>query len=137
MEINYPAGTRSFWHDRNATTITTSITAALVAPHAATVRASYTVPASRRLVFGNISNSVIRDGVATTAGMVAAWINLAGVETVVLTHLSNVLGASNRADVGAGTIIQAGTVVQSVTADPSTLGTMRYDMQWAGNEYDA
>lgn len=103
-----------------------------VAPHAATQRASFTVPANRRAAFEDAFVDVHRQ---TAAGTPALFKNEVGFTASGGSRgvLAKAAGASNVVDayvndkLPATKYLQAGDAVDSTTADASTTGTIEYN----------
>lgn len=130
---------RPQWFDRNPLPASIGFHASAVAPHGNTVRATYTVPASRKAWIASIFFNVVRLTVAAPAGEVIlqAEAPTAGTSAAIIVLGSN--GVGDRASDGFGQSITllATQIVRVITQDTSTGGTCRYDEDVQITEYDA
>ena len=128
--------------DRNPTAKSFGFFTSGVAPHTATTRWTYTVPANRKFVVGLIQNLVIRLSVATTAGETAAYNqytpNGGGmVTTLVAINYGNAASNGMNTVGSSGQVINAGDVINGQTYDTSTGGTNTFGTSLVGTEGDA
>ena len=133
---------RSNYYDRNIIPNYLSYQAATIAPHAATTRATYTLPSSRVSITLSSNLNVIRDAVATTSGQARATVQNNGNTNVILEaiQLSTGTGAiGDKAFASGSTLGFLYTATQTttiVTADASTAGTFTYRLSVVIIEYD-
>jgi hypothetical protein len=142
MRIYGTSTIRPFYLDRNAATRVNGYAATGVAPHAATSRWSYTVPAGRAAQLGPYSISSSRDTVAAAVGTVWNYVNISpaaggSIAVNLLSLINNTLYAQQQVQVGLSGTIFAGDTVQGFTSDNSTGGAISYVNSIAIAEYDA
>ena len=128
--------------ERNPLAILRSYAAIAVAPHTLTVRWTYTVPANRRMIVSVMRALAFRDGVATVLAPFAAAVrytpaggspgNIIGDDAAGLA-----IGTKSIAIVGCELWLYPGDTIDGLTADSSADGTVRYQLQAAGTEFDA
>lgn len=130
---------RQHYYDRSAAGLTLTY-GDTVAPHAETVRWSYTTPSNRAAMLGGLALSVLRVSAAGTAGIVlirakyrVASAGLSYYDTVPL--LDNNVGAHNQLAVTLSFVMQVGDIIELLTSDASTTGTVEYDGSLHGVEY--
>jgi hypothetical protein len=113
----------------------------LVAPHVATARWSYTVPAGRFCVLENVNMDLIRIVAAAGAVVAQAYISLnpAAGGVALLSYLevvSNAIGDGGPQTWGSQCRMLAGDNILAVTVDNSVGGLMDYSQNATGTEYD-
>ena len=110
-----------------------------VAPHVATVRWTYTVPANKRAVMMSAYVQSLRltaAGAAVTADN-SVEINTSSVMIMAVIPTSFCAGGFSQIALGVAVDLPAGTVVTNTTVDPSTGGTIRYISSAVFEEYNA
>lgn len=118
---------RATLYDRNAMNRRNGYAAANVAPHGATVRSNYTVPAGSLAIVRYLHESILRVTVAAPVGPVQAfWSTGDGVTWHYTNTSDNTAGAQNRNVVGLEVGLASGEVLSLTTADAGTGGTVTY-----------
>jgi hypothetical protein len=136
-------GARPQWFDRNPTSIIKAYNNTL-APHGATERWTYTVPANRRALIELLQCGAKRISVAGTPAAVQVYVKVTpngGSDTYTLyadlTSADNAIG-SKEALSSQGTIaLEAGDLIHGSTSDGSTTGTVEYVLTAKITEFDA
>lgn len=126
----------------NPATIAASYGASAVAPHAATSRWTYTVPAAKRGLITILEASVVRDVAPTTAGLANAYIQLtpSGGAATFLLLASNAGGSVNDGRalaLGCQLWLEAGDKLEALTSDASTGGSHQFVLTLAATEFTA
>lgn len=122
------------------TTVNAEYLAGAIAPHAPTVRWTYTVPASRFAVIESLEVYLARDSAAGANALAAAYIDLlpsGGTRRKVLyapIHLLDV-GTHEGFVWGGRLLLGAGDVLRGVTEDFAAAGTVLYALLMKGSEY--
>lgn len=141
MNVQYPAGVKRVWYDRNADSDDIAYQGANIAPHSATERASYTVPAGRIAFITFISWYAARFSAATTPALLGAYVTInRGGGDIVIGQSADNLAAVNDTffmHVGAQILLKAGDVIKIKTFDISTGGTVNYNMNVCISAFDA
>ena len=124
------------------TKVTQLYSAAGVAPHAATTRWTYTVPANKRAILDIISVFLLRDAAPATAGEALVYVNFtpSGGSTTAFLLVGNitaVVGTPQYQSAAAGWMLGAGDAIGGLTADGSTGGTYRLMVTLSATEFDA
>lgn len=127
--------------ERSPTTITRSYSVASVAPHGATSRWTYTVPAGKLALVSALLTHVARDGATSTPGIAQGYIQLvasggSGVYVLLGSIISGTLGVQDHMALGQSLWLRAGDNMQGVTSDGSTGGTMFYILSMAAIEFN-
>lgn len=127
MRIQQTLGARLDWFDRNPTTRTFAYSSsfAVIAPHAPTVRWTYTVPANRKFALQVGQVLVNRVTIAAPAAQqysALEYTPAAGGTSNVLSIVSysNTVGDLKGGPMGSGLIMMPGDAIQSQTFDSST-----------------
>jgi hypothetical protein len=107
--------------------------AGAVAPHAGTVRFTYTVPTNRIALLTAVHVKVRRETAPTTAGLVSAFVYLTDPTANVyrfasVSFVSSTVGAQDWFSGYVGTFVPAGWSVSAQTGDSSTGGTCAYEI---------
>lgn len=112
-----------------------------IAPAAETVRWTYTVPTAKRAQVMAGCSSVVRVTAAAPAGYAyAALRHNDGTTTAyycLAAEIGNAVDSDARAQIGNGPTALAGHVLDAVTADASTGGTVTFENHASIVEYDA
>ena len=119
------AGKESYY-DRTPISRTISYGASNIAPHAAVVRATFTVPTAKKLKVMSAYCSIMRKTVATTVGKASNEVYTAGEPIVPQVHLINTIGNQEHDAVGEASVLLAAQTVEIDTADASIGGTIDY-----------
>lgn len=133
---------RPAWYDRGPTVKSAGYSQGGIAPHAATDRWTYTVPANRKTAAQCIQAAVTREGVAGAPGLQLTRIRYtqAGgslIELIYAPVLANTTGAQSNL-INSGTLVMlAGDLIVGNTYDNSTGGTGNYSCSIQALEYDA
>ena len=96
------------------------------APHASTIRASYTVPTGKKARVGAGGGAVMRYTVADTPSFVFMIISVGAFYASSVEHINNTVGQRECSIVDTDVIIPAGTLCQISTYDLSLGGSMNY-----------
>ncbi|HYS76894.1 MAG TPA: hypothetical protein VEM38_12445 [Burkholderiales bacterium] len=128
--------------DRNPTAKVFNSSTGSVAPHAGTIRWTYTVPASRKCLVEFIALLQVR---ITAAAPVGLWQNAiqytpsgGGATTIWnLISIGNAINDKDHEDLGASMTLLAGDTLNQLDADASTGGTTQQVSGFKGTEYDA
>jgi len=135
------ASPRAEWYDRNPITKTIGYYATNVAPHSATVRATYTVPTGKKAFLDLISLVLERVTVATTVGLctIVVRYNEGTGNWLILNarFQDNAVRASKWNNQGESGVLQASDCVDIFTSDNSTGGEMLYSACVKITEFDA
>ena len=122
--------------------VTALYVAGAVAPHAATSRWSYTVPAGKKARVEWVYAGLIQDAVATAAGYAEASVRYTpsgGTVTRLTDAIKINLALGSEGHVGAGLdlMMLAGDNLNAITNDANTGGTILYLVSAKVTEYDA
>ena len=118
--------------DRKPTQVQLQYSATGVAPHAATQRATYTVPANRKAQITGIKVFAMRLTAAGAVGIVQAYVQYtpsggtAGILALAQFD-TNSVGDKDKDSQPAQHTMSAGDILAIFTADGSTTGTVNYD----------
>ena len=137
MRVGFPGGPRLEWYDRNPQPVDEVYIFDGVAPHAATVRFTYTVPTGKKFFLENAFAQVNRYTAAGTAGVAKGLVQARGAEVIQAKIQTNNVGDKDSMNVGRSVIALADEVVRGLTADGSTDGTVDYAIGFHGIEFDA
>lgn len=142
MRTTFPFGSRPMPWDRNPQAIRQSAAIPNLAPHAATIRWSYTVPTGRKAILNHIFLMLMRASAPTTNGRVQGLIRITPSGGSALTVLSLHLFPGNVGEVSVAssapqTLLSAGDTVDYLTADGSTGGGVDYVGAALLTEFDA
>ena len=128
--------------DRNPTKIHQVYRAGAIAPHGATVRWTYTVPASRMALVEMVSLIILRDAAPTTASYGLVYLSYfpsggsAQFATEVI-EITATVGVPQQVLIGQGMLLKAGDALSGNTNDLSTGGTYFYEVTMVATEFDA
>lgn len=126
------------WFDRNPLEVNLSYNSANVAPHASTIRSTYTVPVGRKFLIDTARVLAMVETVATGRGRPGIYVQLSSNLYVVFALLlTNLVGDSKNEIIGSGITLLAGDTVSLITSDNSTGGSLTYVGSLHGVEYDA
>lgn len=142
MRFFFQAAARAAPADRNPTSKGHTYQATGVAPHGATTRFSYTVPAGKKLVLEAAQNTALRATAAAPVGLYqsVALIVLIDANQPWLSYawsLDNTVGARTAMNFAGPVSLLAGEQLITSTSDASTGGTVNYAAAVKGTEYDA
>jgi len=133
---------RPAWHDRNPIPSWQSYEAAGVAPHGATTRWTYTVPAGKKAIMEYAFLSLTRSGAPTTVGTAFCFLYYqpSGGSSHILYDASlRDATVGNVKEIASPTslMLNAGDAVRGYTQDTSTGGTIDYILNVKFTEFDA
>jgi hypothetical protein len=142
MRISFPPGARSNAFDRNATSKTNDYNAVAIAPHALTVRATYTIPAGKKFAVGTVCLSTSRAAAVTVAGAQSAKARLTpsgGAASFIFSNLmfGGAAGEKSPLMAGSSAILFAADLLELTTEDLNTAGSINYTLAVPGYEFDA
>lgn len=137
-----PIISRPAWHDRNPAHIQLQWFNNNQAPHTATQRWTYTVPAGKKAFVEAALVYIRRSAAATTAARVQLTIGVTpsgGLDRVLLLAqiLTNNIGDYDRADLGQSITLLPGDLIDADSVDDSTGGTINYNTVAKITEFDA
>lgn len=140
MRIQYPAGTKREWFDRNAV-ITNYVYANILTPHGATDRITHSI-GTGRLAFCQLVNLMTqRVTAATTLDYISVSFNFSNGATYVvpcrLWYSDNTLQKPYMTNFVFDLYGKAGGTFKISTADSSTGGSVWYELQMSVVEFDA
>jgi hypothetical protein len=142
MRTGQPIIGRPVWYDRNPTNYVTSYTAEGVAPHAETLRLTYTCPTGKKTIINMMEILVQRYSAATTAGIAKAKITYkpsGGIEAKLVEApiVTNAVGDKIDLCFGQTIMLNPGDVLNVYTSDSSTGGTVNYIVCMCITTFDA
>jgi hypothetical protein len=142
MELGHLAPTRSAYYDRTATEKSDRYNGVGVAPHGATVRWTRTIPSGKKAYVQGMYVMTIRKTAAAPVGEYQAAIRItpsAGTAVLLAKAMSasNVVDALTDKSLAATGLIVAATVIEALTSDGSTGGTVTFDAGAHWVEFDA
>jgi len=131
MRVSSYAVARPAYYDRSLTHAALAYSAGVVAPHADTVRATLTIAANKKAFLDMGSLAAVRDGAATTAGLMYTYLQLSpggvgATNLLLIPDYSSVLGSKIFGAVAGSLSLVAADVLYLGTADNATGGTYRY-----------
>lgn len=127
--------TRPAYYDRGAANTLLAYTATAVAPHAATVRATYTVPTGKRAYIDSARVEIINQTPAAGGGIAFLTVNLNSATegtNVMCGHIQDRVGGTWATGfwvsqvVGAIGLIVAGDTVRIISSDGAATGNANY-----------
>lgn len=129
MKIDFPGSARPQFYDRNPSTVNIQFNASSISPHATTQRASTTVPSQRRGLIAAMAVGAWRDNTPSTVDSFFVVVNVQGGS--VIARLSRADSARSAPDgflasQGWGPSVNDGDVVEIITQDDSTAGSVDY-----------
>ena len=124
------------WYDRNPKPIQKNYQGS-PGPHAATDRATYTVPDKKIFLLESALVHLDRDTAAAPEGWVGVHVYAREVPILYATIRSNTVGDKASMNVGRTIIMKAREEVKITSFDLSTGGTIRFDCGFHGIEFDA
>jgi len=133
---------RPDWYDRNPAFAGVSYVGTGVAPHALTVRGTYTVPSGKKAFLEASYLNGRRQTVATTVGIVALslWVTPSGggaYRLAQITWKDNTVDYFKEETFAALGVLQTGDKVDICTSDASTGGTCEYLLCLKTTQFDA
>jgi len=135
--VGFPGGPRLEYYDRNPAPGLVSWTADGIAPHGATIRASYTVPTGKKALIVGGTAMMMRATAATTLGRARAYGATPTSIVFDLFHKSNTVDSLQQVVSAVSYVIYAGITTSLVTADASTGGTIDYNVYLTYTEFSA
>jgi hypothetical protein len=132
----------TFDFDRNAVTKLSTYSGTSIAPHADTQRWAYTVPATKKFAIAYQRLRGERNSNASVAGINTTRIRVTpsgGAATDALSFTSSTVAVpANKCDITApGGVLMANDLIEARTGNTDTAGTLDYDIQMRGFEFDA
>lgn len=137
MRVGFPGGPRLEWYDRNPQLTRLAYNVGAVAPHAATTRATYTVPSGKKAIVTTVSLQVLRESAAAPVGLSGCLFGQAGGTSGTAYMLKNNVGDSQTLYLGTTALVAAGEDVTISSVDLSTGGTHRFSMFVSVVEFNA
>lgn len=141
MRVLYPSGFQRDWIDRNAIATDLVYQGAVIAPHSATERDTYTVPVGRAALIEFISFYIARFAAAAPVGLCGGYLRIdrgGGNITIIQTAYSlAAIGDSQSQHTGSQILLLAGDIAKFYTFDLSTGGSNNYDFAACIIEFDA
>ena len=135
---------RTEWYDRNPIPRVNAYFSGPIAPAGSVTRWSYTVPALKKFLLQTLQTLAIRE---TVAGVVNAGAAAIAAYTPSGSGLSqfqvapatgtNTIGSGVSVAFGANAVFLAGDLLQGISLDSSTGGTIGFIINMSGLEYDA
>lgn len=141
MRLSFPSGARQYPVDRAPQYFRLEYIGGNVAPHSSTIRATQFITGTRRACITNVLIEITRQTAAATLGRVMVRIatRISGTldtNIVYLFHMNNTVG-SFVSDVFPVTVwLDSGGIIDIVTKDLSSGGTMEYDVRLVGYMYE-
>lgn len=114
------------WRLANSQIFLQTYLAGVIGPHGDTVRFSYTQPSGGRGLVLASSIAIRRDGAPTTAGRVKGLLQLNGITVLITFFFGGAVDVSDRADIGHGIVLDGGDLLEGLTGDSSTGGSVTY-----------
>lgn len=139
---NSQTAARPTYYDRNPANQTKYNNTGAVAPHGATQRWTYTVPAGKKAFIEQIMTSIIRSTVAAPVGTTLNEVDLipngGGVNILSLRYM-NTNGVNDNTDLHLTNLgeINAGDQINALDVDTSTGGTVTFVKTAKIQEFDA
>lgn len=142
MRIYPGISARTNAYDRNAIPRASAYFTSAIAPHALTVRWSYTVPASKKFQLGGASVGMANQTATTAGGIIESSIRYTpsgGAATRILSCIAGVMPNANNLNVTGlqGAFGFAGDLFEGITQDTSVTTTNLYQNEMQGIEFDA
>jgi hypothetical protein len=140
--IGQVGASRPQYYDRTATPTMDQFGTSGAAPHASTVRWTYTVPSGKKAYLEWVNAWLRRVTAAAPVGRATSVINYtpsggAAGSIVIARHINNAVDAVDRDGGSVGAFLGAGDVVNASTEDLSTGGTVDYLVVSKRAEFDA
>lgn len=107
----------------------------VVGPHGATIRLSRTVPANTRMVLLQARLSVIRVTAATAVARYGCYMRQGSNDFAPAVTISNAVDGRVDLDSYIGAMFEPGDVVEALTFDISTGGTVLYELSFTTLEF--
>jgi len=128
---------RPAWYDRSPSLQLKRFYGVDVAPHSATQRWTYTVPAGKKAFLEAINLKLIRKTAASTVGVAYASIVLNTYSVFEARVVTNNVGDKDAVSVGQALTLNPGDTLEGYTYDGSTGGTFDYQTIVKITEFDA
>jgi len=141
MQLGQAQVVRSDWHDRTPSPILLQVNGGF-APHADTVRFTYTVPANRKAFIESFISSLFVNVLQTTHQNTNSFVraDIAGAGFIMLAkhHLySGAVYQGNDMTAKIGLLLNAGDIIEGQTGDNSAGGNVSHIFSVNGVEFDA
>ena len=137
VRVGFPGGPRLEWYDRNPQIQRQRYLHDGLAPHAATLRFSYTVPTGKKAYINMLLVALLRVTAATTVGEAKGYFIIEGSESLMVHLWGNAVNDGRELVGGAGALLSAGEVITAYTGDASEGGTIMYFLSLLAVEFDA
>jgi hypothetical protein len=142
MRTGQPIIGRPAWYDRNPSQVLLWWTVNNQAPHAETVRWTYTVPSGKKAMLEALDGLICIITAATTAGRRSIYVKLTrpSVGSAFIFNLqilTNNVGDVQTKGLGTSLLMLAGDILEGYTSDGSTGGTADYRLMAKITEFDA
>ena len=142
MKLGSLAAARPAYYDRNAAAVTVQYVGNNIAPHADTVRSTYTVASGRKVLIELGHTALTRQVAAAPVGLYYATTYIAaGGNTPRYIHNMSKDNTVQPADIVvqaySAVTVYASETVNVLTGDQSTGGQVNYVVMWKGTLYDA
>ncbi len=135
---NFQVGqSRLSYYDRNLVLRVLVFQIDNLVPHGLTTRDTYTVPVGKKFIIAAVQVSLRRNTAAAPVGMAQAYATIGGVRVCQAWINNNNVDARHDAILSSQNVVSEGLVVNLVTSDSSTGGTIDYRMSLHGEEFDA
>lgn len=125
------------YYDRASAPIQREFVLSTLAPHGATQRWTYTVPASRKFLLVSFWAHLRRLTAAATPAVYYTFFTVGGLDWVFFTGIDNTVNALREVQIPYQLVLPPGTVLAGFTEDDSTGGTVEYENGMAGLEFAA
>lgn len=136
MRISSYAVARPAYYDRNATASTSSYSAA-PAPAGDVTRWSVTVASGKKILVEASYCSVTRQSAPTVGALYYATVFCSGIIINSIADTSTVVGTTQSRIVTGMITAYPGDVIYGLTSDSSTGGTVFFNVQYKGTQFDA
>lgn len=142
MRFYTASPSRPAYYDRNPAVQFAAYSASAVAPHTATVRATYTVPTGKKAYLESLLCRARRNAAASAVGQQIAYAQYTpsgGAASIfIMAELfNNTVGATAFVNQGQSGLMAAGDIIDLVTVDNSTTGSGDYNLAARIVQYDA
>ena len=136
MRLNYPGNARAAYFDRNPVYVVRTYDAGTVAPHGATERWSYTVPAGRKVQVTSHCLIAMRDTTTATPLRAGAYFQPGLTPTLYVVYFCGTLGNNQQVSLGVSGTFFSGAVLRGLSFDLSTAGSNYFANVMTAIEFD-
>lgn len=137
MRLSSLAAARPQYYDRNATSSTASVSGQVYAPHGNTTRNTTTIAAGKKLLVESIYLFNYRVTAAAVVGLSGFYVAVDGNVLATTNLTTNAVLDKSTNNLFGNCTVYAGSVITTQTYDLSTGGTIFYDGNWRGTQFDA